>query len=85
MIPIFAFCNKLDNGDRDCGDDNHMNITALTQNKLQENPEHHQYSKNNPHLITCPSIQDLNSATLNRLGVRPGRAIGKAHWGDRSA
>ena len=84
MISIFPFRNQLDNGDRNCGDDNHMNITALTQNKLQENPEHHQYCKSNPHLITCPSIQDLNSATLN-LGVRPGRAIGKAHRGDRSA
>ena len=55
MIAIFAFRDQLDNSDRNCGDDEHMNVTALVQNKLQEDPDHHQYCKSNPHLITCPA------------------------------
>ena len=53
MVSILAFGKELDNGDRNGSNDDHMNVTALTQNKLQENPERHQYCKNNPHLITC--------------------------------
>ena len=55
MISILAFRNELDNSDRNCGDDQHMNVTALMQNKLQHEPEYHQYCKNNPHLIICPT------------------------------
>jgi hypothetical protein len=53
MVSILVFRNELDYGDRNGSDDDHMNVTALTQNKLQENPEQHQYCKNNPHLISC--------------------------------
>lgn len=55
MIAILAFRDQLDNSDRNGGDNNHVNVTALMQNKLQEDPEHHQYCKSIPHLITCPA------------------------------
>ena len=50
MISILVFCDELDNGDRNCGYEDHMNVTALVQNKLQEQPDRHQESKSKPHL-----------------------------------
>jgi len=49
MISIFAFRDELDNGDRNCGYEDHMKVTALVQDKLQEHPEHHQDYKSTPH------------------------------------
>jgi hypothetical protein len=62
----------LDNGDRNCRDDNHVNVAALTQNKLQENPEHHQNCKSDPHFDYL-----INELTILRLSgwlrMRPAR------------
>jgi len=69
MVSIFAFRNELDNGDRNCCDNNHVNVTALMLNKLQEQPEHHQNCKSNPHSITCPT--DFKSGPC---GSRPARS-----------
>ena len=49
MVSVFALRNEFDNSDGNRGDENHMNVTALMQNKLQEDPDHHQYCKSNPH------------------------------------
>jgi hypothetical protein len=49
MISIFAFCDELDNGDRNCGYEDHMNVTTLVQNKLEEDPEYHQEYESKPH------------------------------------
>jgi hypothetical protein len=47
-----------------------MNVTALMQNKLQEEPEHHQDCKSNLHLITCPTNSRISQrATVANFSI----------------
>ena len=52
MISGVAVRDELNNQDTNCGDEEHVNVAALMQNKLADQPNYHQYRKGNSHLIT---------------------------------
>ena len=59
MIASVAFGDEFNNHDCNRGDQDHVNVAALVQDKLKDEPKGHQYRKSTPHPVTFLPIPEI--------------------------